>query len=64
MLLTLPIREVIAATPSARVVRIDLSGHDFDYAAGQAVLVATHGHEKRRPYSLATSPEDARREAG
>jgi NAD(P)H-flavin reductase len=62
VLLTLPIREVIAATPRARVVRIDLNGQDFDYAAGQAVLVANHGHEKRRPYSLATAPDDVRRE--
>ena len=62
MLLTLPIREVTAATPRARIVRIDLSGHAFEYAAGQAVLVATHGYGERRPYSLAGSPEDARRE--
>jgi NAD(P)H-flavin reductase len=62
VLLTLPIREVIAATPRARVVRIDLGGHGFDYAAGQAVLVAVHGHEKHGPYALATAPEDARRE--
>jgi glycine betaine catabolism B len=62
VLLTLPIREVIAATPRAQIVRLELSGHDFDYAAGQAVLVASHGHDNRRPFSLATSPEDARRD--
>ena len=37
MLLTLRIRDVIAATPRARVVRIALDGHPFDYAPGQAV---------------------------
>lgn len=60
--MTLPIREVLPATPRARIVRLDLSGHTFDYAAGQAVRVATHGHEHRRPYSIAGAPEDAQRD--
>jgi NAD(P)H-flavin reductase len=58
--LTLPIRDVIAATPRARVVRLDLDGHAFHFAAGQAVLIASHGAENRKPYSIASSPEDAR----
>jgi ferredoxin-NADP reductase len=58
--LTLPIREILPATPRARIVRIDLNGHPFDYLAGQAVLIATHGGEKRRPYSIAAAPEDTR----
>jgi ferredoxin-NADP reductase len=62
VLLTLPIREVLSSTPRARVVRIDLNGHDFDYAPGQAVRVATHGYEGRRPYSIAAAPGDARRD--
>jgi NAD(P)H-flavin reductase len=60
--LTLPIREVLPATPRARVVRFDLGGHAFDYAPGQAVTIADHGQEKRRPYSIAAAPEDARRD--
>lgn len=60
-MLTLPIREVLPATPRARIARIDLDGHAFDYAPGQAVSIATHGQEKRRPYSIAAAPEDARR---
>jgi NAD(P)H-flavin reductase len=60
--LTLPIREVLPATPRARIVRLDLDGHTFDYAPGQAVLIAAHGHEKRRPYSIAAAPEDAKRD--
>ena len=40
MLLTLPILEVLPATPRARIVRLDLGGVSFDYAPGQAVLVA------------------------
>jgi glycine betaine catabolism B len=60
--LTLPIREVIAATPRARIARLELDGETFDYAAGQAVAIAAHGQDKRRPYSIAASPEDARRD--
>jgi ferredoxin-NADP reductase len=60
--LTLPIQEVVAATPRACIVRLDLQGQPFKYAAGQAVLVANHGHEQRRPYSLAGSPSDAERD--
>lgn len=58
-MLTLPIREVLPATPRARIVRIDLDGHTFDYAAGQAVMVARHGHATRKPYSIADAPEHA-----
>jgi NAD(P)H-flavin reductase len=59
---TLPLREVIASTPRARVARLDLDDHTFEYAPGQAVSIASHGHEKRRPYSIASAPEDAQRE--
>lgn len=62
MTLTLRIRDVAPATPRARLVRIDLDGYLFDYAAGQAVLVGNHGGELRRPYSIASAPEDARRD--
>lgn len=57
----LPIREVIRATPRARILRVDLDGRPFEYAAGQAVLVASHGVEARRPYSMSAAPEDAAR---
>lgn len=62
MLLTLPIREILPATPRARIVRFDLGTTTFDYAAGQAVVVGNHGQPRRRPYSIAAAPEDARRE--
>jgi ferredoxin-NADP reductase len=61
MLLTLPIRNVLPATPRARIVRLGLDGHAFDFAAGQAVLIGAQGSERRRPYSIANAPEDARR---
>ena len=62
MLLTLPIREVLPATPRARIMRLDLDGHAFDYAPGQAVTVASHGQDTRRPYSIAAAPEEAKRD--
>jgi ferredoxin-NADP reductase len=61
VLLTLAIREVLPATPRARIVRLDLSGTTFDYAPGQAVLVGAPGGAKR-PYSLASSPEESHRD--
>lgn len=60
MVLTLPIREVAPATPRARIVRFDLNGNAFDFAAGQAVRVGVPGGDRRRPYSIASAPEDAR----
>ena len=62
MLLTLPIREILPATPRARIARFDLNGHAFDYAPGQAVAVASHGQDQRRLYSIAAAPEDAQRD--
>jgi len=56
----LTIRDVQPATPRARVVRVDLDGHAFDYVAGQAVMVGTHGGDDRRAYSIASAPEDAK----
>src|SRR5262249_34349913 len=60
--LTLTLRDVLPATPRARIARIDLDRHSFEYAPGQAVMIASHGAEKRRPYSIASAPEDARRD--
>jgi NAD(P)H-flavin reductase len=60
--LTLPILEVLPATPRARIARLDLNGSAFDYAPGQAVSIGSHGREQRKPYSIAAAPEDARRD--
>jgi ferredoxin-NADP reductase len=59
VLLTLPIREAFAATPRARIIRVDLGSESFPFRAGQAAMLATHGYEPRRPYSIAAGPEDA-----
>jgi ferredoxin-NADP reductase len=60
---TLPIREVLPATPRARIVRLDLAGSRFEYTAGQAVLIASRDDALRKPYSIAAAPEDAIRDA-
>jgi len=60
--LTLSIGGVVAATPRARLVRLDLDGQAFDYAAGQAAMIGPHGQPERRPYSMASAAEDARRD--
>jgi NAD(P)H-flavin reductase len=59
VVLTVPIREIVPATPRARIVRFDLADQTFDFAPGQAVRVGVPGSERRRPYSIASAPEDA-----
>jgi ferredoxin-NADP reductase len=58
-LLTVPLARVDEASPRLRLLSIDISGHRFDYVAGQAVLVGPHGSTTRRPFSIACSPERA-----
>src|SRR5215472_9151346 len=62
-MLTMRIRQIVAATPRARLVRIDLDGHAFEYIAGQAVLIGDRGGDAKRPYSIASAPEDTRRDS-
>jgi ferredoxin-NADP reductase len=59
---TLRIREVLPATPRARIVRLDLGGRGLAYSAGQAVMIARPNYSRRMPYSIASAPEDALRE--
>jgi ferredoxin-NADP reductase len=61
-MLTLTIRDVLPATSRARIVRIDLGDRSFPYRAGQALLIASHGYEPRRPYSIASAPEESDRD--
>ena len=57
--LTLPVRSVVTTTPLTRLIRLDLGTRPFVFQAGQAALIGTHGQTERRPYSIASSPEDA-----
>lgn len=59
--LTLPVRSVVTTTPLTRLIRLDLGSRPFVFQAGQAALIGTHGQTERRPYSIASSPEDAAR---
>jgi ferredoxin-NADP reductase len=60
-MLTLPIREAIAATPRAHIIKLDLRGQPFSYRPGQAAYVQPAGASKRRPYSIASAPEETAR---
>jgi ferredoxin-NADP reductase len=59
--LTLRIRAAIEATPRTRVLRLDLDGSPFVFQAGQGALIGLHGQPQRRPYSIASAPEEAAR---
>ncbi|MSO57022.1 MAG: hypothetical protein EXQ55_08920 [Acidobacteria bacterium] len=61
MTLTIPIREVVPATPRAHVIRLDLQGHPFSYRSGQAAYLHPAEASKRRPYSIASAPEETAR---
>jgi NAD(P)H-flavin reductase len=55
--LTVSIRETLAATPRANIIRLDLQNQPFSYRAGQAAYLHPAGAVKRRPYSIASAPE-------
>jgi len=57
-MLILPVREVLEATPRARIVRLDLGGNRFPYQPGQAVAVGLPG-QQCTSYSIAGAPHDA-----
>ena len=56
---TVPVVDIVAVTPRTRLVTIDLRGHPLTFVSGQAVMIAAHGRDGRRPYSIACSPERA-----
>jgi ferredoxin-NADP reductase len=57
--LTLPVTSVVAATPSARIVRVATPKHTrFDFLAGQAALVGAADQDDRKAYSIASAPEE------
>jgi NAD(P)H-flavin reductase len=55
------VREVRIATPRTRLLTIDFGDHPFTFMAGQAVLVGLQNSTNRRPYSIASSPQQALR---
>jgi ferredoxin-NADP reductase len=62
MTLTLPIRDAVAATPRAHIIRLELDGQAFSYRSGQAAFLQPEGASKPRPYSIASAPEETARD--
>jgi NAD(P)H-flavin reductase len=60
--MTLPVRDFLRATPRTHVVRLALGERPFPYRAGQAVWLGLHGRPVRKPYSIASAPEQAARD--
>ncbi len=58
---TFLIRDAIPATPRAHIIRLDPGGQAFAYEAGQAAYLQPEGADKRRPYSIASAPEETAR---
>ena len=58
-IVTLPIVDVETVTPRSRLVTMRLPPQGLDFLPGQAVIVGPQGHNDRRPYSIACSPERA-----
>ena len=59
---TFPIRDAVRATPRAHSITLDLQGQPFHYLAGQAAYLQPVGADKRRPYSIASAPEETVRD--
>lgn len=55
-MITLPVREVVFATPRARGISLELGDATFPFNAGQAVMVGLNGSPLRKPYSIASAP--------
>jgi ferredoxin-NADP reductase len=49
------------ATPTTRILRLDLGGAKLDYAAGQLALLGIEGQSSRSPYSIASAPAETER---
>lgn len=62
MLLTRPLLDISVATPRARIIHVDLQGTRFPFQPGQAIWVGAHGQDQRKPYSIASAPEDVARD--
>lgn len=62
--LTLTVREIADATPTARRLVLDLCGVAFAYQAGQGATLGLHGQRERRPYSIASAPSDSSADGG
>jgi NAD(P)H-flavin reductase len=59
--LALRVCSVRRATPSTRILRVELNGAPFEYQAGQLAMIGREGHDLRVPYSIASCPAESER---
>jgi ring-1,2-phenylacetyl-CoA epoxidase subunit PaaE len=57
---TVRLQDVTSATPRSCLLSLDVSRLGFEFHPGQAVVIGEHTQTIRRPYSIASSPEQAR----
>jgi NAD(P)H-flavin reductase len=56
------ITSVRIATPTTRIVKVDLEGQPFDFRPGQAALIGPEDADERVPFSIASAPEEFERD--
>jgi ferredoxin-NADP reductase len=52
------VRDIVRETPRAIVMRLDAADRRLAFSAGQAAMVGLAGRAWRKPYSIASSPEE------
>ena len=57
--ITVPLAAHRQVSPRLSLLTLDIRNEPLAFEAGQAVLLAPHGHTPRRPYSIASSPAHA-----
>lgn len=60
--LVLRVSGVRRATPSTRIIRVELDGATFSYQSGQVAVIGFPDASLRVPYSIASAPLDSERE--
>src|SRR5205085_2374144 len=56
---TVPIASATSATPRSVLLTLDLHDAPLTFKAGQAVVIGDHRQPLRKPYSIASSPEQS-----
>jgi NAD(P)H-flavin reductase len=55
------VRDIVRETPRAAFLRLDAADGRLAFSAGQAAMVGLAGVAERKPYSIASPPEELRR---
>ena len=55
----LRVSSVRRATPTSRIIRLDLQGRAFPYTPGQLAAIGPADRRERIPYSIASAPEES-----